>query len=502
MSSRSTSTAASVTAPVAAGAPRWKSALILVVCCTAIFMTTLDGTILNVALPSMGAQLHASSVEQEWAVNSYIITRAGLLLVAAAIGDRFGRKRAFAIGMIVFTLGSLGCALSLSAGMLIGFRVVEAVGGTFMTPASMALLAGVFTDPGKRAQAFGWWSAATGVSTTAGPLIGGALVQAFGWQSVFYVNIPVGILGLLGLRLLTESRAAIPPRINVVPQVLIALVIVGLVYGLMISPEAGWGNPKVYISLVVAALAAVTFLLWEWRSTNRLFTTKPGMGVNLASISFIAIACYIGINGFTFYNSLYLQEVRGFMPLLAGLLITPVMVASIVLSPIAGWLTGRFGAKWVTAVSCALIAIPIGILAMMLRPGTPIWALVLCYGLLGIGYGVLNAPLSTATVASMDDKSSGVAAATTSTSRQIGTSTGIALVGIFVYTSFPAGQQSPAGGVYPPQLGALFTSGVATGWAVTALISLTAVVVAVVGLKGRGKKVEEQDRLAVPLVEE
>jgi MFS family permease len=238
------------------------------------------------------------------------------------------------------------------------------------------------------------------------------------------------------------------------------------------------------IGLVAFTVGTVGFVLTELNGSTRLFAVDPGMGRGLASAVFVAIACYIGLNGFTYYNSLYLQEVRGLEPLVAGLIVTPVTVLTIGLSPLSGYLTGRWGNRLPAVIACSFIAVSLAALAFFVNPHTPFGVLIACYAVLGIGYGVINPPLANASVSSMPAHASGVAAATTSTARQIGTSLGISLIGVIVYGSIPLAQQSPHDGRYSASGGLAFTSGLSIGWGVAAVIVAIAVAAAVWGFRG------------------
>lgn len=456
--------------PTARRMTQWSSIVTLVVCCTAIFMTTLDNTILNAALPTLGRDLHASSAMLEWSVDSYIVCRAALLFGAAAIGDRFGRRRCMAIGMVVFTLGSLGCGLSVNATQLIVFRILQSAGGAMMTPASMGVLVDTFNEPAQRAQAIGVWSAATGLSTTAGPLLGGALVQTIGWQAVFFVNVPIGLLGLLGIRYLRSGPTQEGRQVNIASQVAVAASLVGVVYSLISAPEAGWGSPPVLAGFAVTALAAVALVTIEKRSRRPLLQLRPGQARAVAGSVIIAVALYVCMNGFTFYNTFYLQQVKGFSPLIAGLCVTPVMITSLVFGPVAGYLTGQRGPRLPAALATALVTVAIALLALLVAPGTPLPVLLSCYLLLGVGMGLVNPPLATASVAGMVPGAAGVAAATTSTARQVGTSLGIALIGSIVYGAAP--QVRDVHGRYGPDAAQAFTTALGHGWMVSAVIGL------------------------------
>lgn len=447
---------------------RRRSIVVILVCCLAIFMTTMDNTVLIVALPTLRRELGASTAELQWSVSSYLLARAALLFTAAAIADRYGRRRCFAIGLVVFVAGSLACALSVTAVQLILFRAIQAIGGTLMTPASMGLLANYFRSPVRRAQALGIWSAATGVSTTLGPLVGGALIEAVNWQSIFLINIPVGLLALVGLRWVPESKELDRrARMNVVGQVCVAVGLAAMTFGFISAPEQGWGSYVVIGAFVAAVAFAAGFVLTERRSDHPLIRVRPGRAPMLTGSVVVAVVTYIGVSSFTFFSALYLQEVRGHTPLIAGLLAMPVTVATIVLGPLSGIATGRWGARFPTVLACVLVAAGLGSLAVVVTPTTPVAVLLGCFVVLGLGYGIVNPPLANSAVVSMPAEASGVAAAATSTARQIGHSLGVVLIGAIVF------------GIAGPDTTSreAFTGALRWGWGAAALICLVGAVV-------------------------
>jgi EmrB/QacA subfamily drug resistance transporter len=449
----------------------------LAICCTALFITTLDNTILNVALPSLQRDLHTTTSELQWPVDSYILVRASLLLLGGSLCDRFGRRRCFSVGLWVFVLFSAACAVAPSLGTLIVFRCIQGAGSALMTPASLGVITNTFTDRKARAQALGVWSASTGISTTAGPILGGILVQYFGWRSVFMVNVPIGLAALIGTRRLSESRSQIPRPFDLVGQALLCAALAGTTYALIQGPSDGWGSVGVVILLPVSVMAWLAFISYERRTKTPLLEIAYFRNPALVGAVIMAVVAFMASGGFLFYNTLFLQEVRGFLPLHAGLLTIPTSAAALVLAPIAGRVTGTRGPRLPASVGGGFIFAATALLAIVIRPGVPISLLLIAYLLLGVGTGFVNPPITNAAVAALPADRAGVAGAITSTSRQVGTNLGVALVGSVVFSI-----GSSVAGVHT--LGRLTLAGALTytnalkyGYGLLALLALCATVI-------------------------
>lgn len=443
----------------------------LVVCCTALFMTTLDNTILNVALPSLQRELHAPTSGLQWTVDAYVLTRAGVLFSCGAIGDRYGRLRLFRLGLVVFTLGSAACGAAPNLDLLIAFRVLQALGGSLMTPSSLAIIANTFTERRARAKAIGVWSATTGLSTAAGPIIGGALLQGFDWRSVFWVNIPVGIIAMFGTRLLRESRAETYRRLDIVGQLMIALALGSLTYGLIEAPTIGWLSWETGLLAALTVGFGAAFLMWQRRSDHPLLNLDDFRDPALSAAVVIAVVAFIALGGFIFYNTLYLQEVRHYTPLAAGLLTMPVTLANLGLAPLAGRMTAGRGPRLPATLACGCMAAAMAVLAVVISPTAGLPVLLFAYLLLGCGQGLVNPPLTNAAVSAMPSERAGVASATTSTARQIGTNLGVALVGSIVFST-DGRQTSGTGGVAAsPAHAAGFTAGLSNGYLMVAVLA-------------------------------
>ncbi len=443
--------------------------LTLVICCMALFMTTLDSTILNVALPSLQRGLGSSESGLQWTVDAYVLVRASVLFLCGALGDRFGRRRLFAWGIAVFIASSFACGLAPSLGALVGFRAVQGFGSALMTPASLAIITNTFTEPRARAQAVGVWGAISGLSTAAGPILGGVLVETLGWQSVFWVNVPIGLLVLVGTRRLAESRAERPRAFDVPGQAAIGVALATLTYALISGPDSGWGSTLILALLVISAASWVAFTIVERRRSQPLIELRELAQPALLGAVLLAIMAFLALGGYLFFNTLYLQNVRGFSPVEAGLLTVPTTAMTMVMAPLSGRITGTRGPRGPATIACLLIAGSMTVLASTITPTVPMGVLIIGYVLLGCGMGLINTPITNAAVSSMPPSRAGVAGATTSTARQIGTNLGVALLGSVIFST------ASAGGTHAHLSGAAalaFTHGLRYGYILAGALAL------------------------------
>ncbi|BEL02784.1 MFS transporter [Actinoplanes sichuanensis] len=415
--------------------------LILAICCMSLLIISLDVTIVNVALPAMAEDLDAPVSGLQWIIDAYLLVLASLLVLAGSTGDRIGRRRVFQSGLALFTIGSLLCSLAPSLEWLIGFRTIQAVGGSMLNPVAMSIITNTFTEPRERARAIGVWGAVTGFSMALGPLAGGFLVHSFGWPSIFWINVPVGIVAfLLAWRFIPESRAEHPRRLDPVGQVLVLTLLAALTFGIIEGPSEGWSSPLIIgcFTLAVAALAAL--LWWEPRREEplielRFFHSAPFTGATL-----VAICAFASLGGFLFLNTLYLQQVRGLSALEAGLYTLPMALMTIVASPLSGRLVGTRGTRLPLHISGVSMAAGVAPL-IWAGPSTPAWQLFAGYLLFGFGFGMVNTPITNTAVSGMPRARAGVAAAIASTSRQVGSALGVAVIGAVVASgSTPADQ--------------------------------------------------------------
>jgi len=429
-----TRTASRVTTAEALQGPegRRRRLVVLGVCSLSLFMVTLDNTVVNVALPSLQRQFHASVSELQWVVDAYLVVLAALLLLAGSLGDRFGRRRVLRTGLVLFGAGSLACSLSVNLPLLIGFRMLQACGGCMLNPNSLSIISNAFRDPRERAAAIGFWAGIVGISTAAGPVVGGALIEAIDWRAIFWVNVPVVLAALVLLAMFVpESKAAEPRRLDPVGQVLAIVVLATLTYGIIEGPSVGWTSGTILACFGVVAAGMAVFVLVEHRQREPLlqlhfFRSPPFSGATgIATLAFFILA------GFLFLNTLYLQEVRGYSPLMAGVAALPATIVIVVVAPLTGRLVGRRGSRlpMTAAGTCLMCG---SALLVLVEPGSSYLYLAGCYLLSGLGFGMVNPPITNTAVSGMPLSQAGVASAVAGTARQVGSVLGVAVLGSVV----------------------------------------------------------------------
>ncbi|MER7708911.1 MFS transporter [Kitasatospora sp. NPDC097605] len=421
--------------PPSADPGRRRRQLVLAICCLSLFIVGLDNTVVNIALPQIQRDLGAPASGLQWIIDAYTLVLASLLMLFGSLADRFGRRRVFQTGLLVFVLGSLVCSLAPGLGWLVAFRAVQAVGGSMLNPVAMSIITNTFTEPRERARAIGIWGGVVGISMALGPLLGGFLVHAAGWPAIFLINVPVGLLAcLLTARYVPESRAPRARRLDPVGQLLM-MVLLGCGTGAIIEgPAHGWTSPLI-LGLAAAALTAlVAFPLWERRVAEplvdpRFFRSAPFTGATVT-----AVCAFASLGGFLFLNTIYLQDVRGYSPVEAGLWTLPMAGMMLVCAPLSGRIVGARGPR-LPLVLAGLGLVASGLLLTRLAADSPPGLLLAAYGLFGFGFGFVNAPITNAAVSGMPRAQAGVAAAVASTSRQVGQSLGVAVIGTVVTSS-------------------------------------------------------------------
>ncbi|MFJ9560907.1 MFS transporter [Streptomyces fuscichromogenes] len=400
---------------------------VLAICCMSLLIVSLDTTALNVGLPSMQRELHASTAGLQWTIDAYTLVLASLLMLAGSTGDRVGRKKVFMTGLVVFSIGSLLCSLAPNLDSLIAFRMIQAVGGSMLNPVAMSIITNTFTDPRERARAIGVWGAVVGISMAAGPLVGGLLVESVGWRAIFWVNIPVGLAAvLLTLRFVPESRAPKARRPDPVGQVLVIALFGSLTYAIIEAPTAGTGTVLPFAAVALGAL--LTLLWYEPRRDEPLIDLRFFRSAPFSGATVIAISAFASLGGFLFLSTLYLQNVRGLDALHAGLWMLPMAVPMFLCAPLAGRLVGSRGPR-LPLVIAGVAMTASAVLFAAFEAETSNTTLFVGYVLFGIGFGFVNAPITNTAVSGMPRSQAGVAAAVASTSRQLGQTLGVAVIG-------------------------------------------------------------------------
>ncbi|MEU7136789.1 MFS transporter [Streptomyces sp. NPDC046261] len=422
--------------PVLSARRRWT---VLAVCCLSMFLVGLDTTIVNVGLPAIGHGLGVGTRSLEWTVDAYTLVLASLLMSSGALADRFGRRRVFQVGLVVFGVASLLCAVAPSAGTLVAARAVQGIGASMLSPVALAIVVNAMPDPRERAQAIGVWASVFGLSMAAGPVAGGALIAGFGWRSVFWINVPVIVAALVLVAVFVpESRAQRAQRLDLPGQVLLTVVI-GVSVGVLIEgPRIGWTSPAALAMYVLAAVAMVAFVRVESRRREPLMDPRLFRSPVFSSAVLGAVAVFVVLNVTLLLNTLYLQHARGWTPLATGMATLPMAVGATVCAPLSGHLVGRLGPRLPLALAGGFITVG-GLCLVRLDQHTSVVLLLLAYSLIGIGFGFANAPITNTAVSGLPRSRAGVAGAITSTARQFGSAIGIAIAGGLVTAAGPTG---------------------------------------------------------------
>jgi EmrB/QacA subfamily drug resistance transporter len=403
--------------------------VVLAICCTTLFMVGLDTTIVQVALPAIRADLHASVSQLQWTIDAYTLVVASLLILGGSTGDRLGRARTLKIGLALFTLGSLLCSVAPSVELLIAFRTLQAVGGSMLNPVAMSIVRNTFADPRERAQAIGIWGGTMGISMAFGPVVGGALVAGIGWRSIFWINLPVGLAAIaLTTRFIAESRAPYARRPDPVGQVLLLALLAVLTYAIIDAPSAGWLSAQTLALFVLDAAVLAALLAYERHRRDPVIELRFFRSAPFSAATVIAAATFVSLSGFLFLSTLYLQQARQMSPLQAGLYILPMALTTVLVGPLTGRLVGRVGPRPSVVLAGAGLCLSGLMLTGLTTTTSSVW-LIASYVVFGIGFASANPPITNTAVSGMPPDQAGVAAGIASTSRQVGTSLGIAVIG-------------------------------------------------------------------------
>lgn len=430
--------AGAAAAPALGARRRWT---VLAVCALSMFLIGVDTTIVNVGLPAIGRGLGADTRGLEWVVDAYTLVLASLLIASGALADRFGRRRVFRCGLAVFGLASLACALAPSLGLLVAARAVQGVGASMLSPVALAIVVNAMPDPRERARAIGIWASVFGLSMAAGPVIGGALIAAFGWRSVFWINAPVvvGALVLVAV-FVPESRGQRARRLDLPGQLLLTAALCVSVGVLIEGPRIGWASPAALACYAVAVAATTAFARVELRRAEPLIDLGLFRRPPFASAVLGAVAVFAALSVSLLLTTLYLQDARGWTPLAAGAATLPMALGATVCAPWSGRLTGRLGPRRPLLLAGGFTAAGgLCMVGLSLGPGPSVPLLLSAYLLIGIGFGFANAPLTHTAVGGLPPSRAGVAGAVTSTARQIGSAVGIAVAGALAAGVAPDG---------------------------------------------------------------
>ncbi len=424
----------------------------LAVLCFSLLITSLDATILNTAIPRLVTELGASNSELQWIIDAYILVFAGLLLTTGSLGDRYGRRGAFLTGLTIFGTGSLLSTISTSPTQLIAGRAVMGVGGAFIMPATLSIITNVFPAH-ERPRAIGVWAAVTGIGVALGPIIGGFLLDHFWWGSTFLVNLPVVVIsGVAAVFVVPTSWDPSRPRLDPTGSVLSILGLTGLVYAIIEAPERGWGDPSVLTWFVAATVVLVAFALWERRCPHPMldirFFRNPRFSAASVSITLVMFA----LLGGTFMFTQYLQLVKGYSPLEAGVRMLPLAATMTVVGPISPRLAERFGAKIVVTAGLLTICLALGVY-MSLGPASSYGDIAWRVMIMATGVGLALPPATEAIMGALPKAKAGVGSAVNDATRQVGGALGVAVIGSVLASVYrPRMAGALRGGEVPAEL--------------------------------------------------
>jgi len=393
-----------------------------------LFMIMLDNTVVNVALPSIQRDLGVGLSELEWIVSGYALTFAALMLIGGKLADAYGRRLVFVVGIAIFTLASLACGLASSGEALIAARVAQGVGAAMMNPATLSIIAVTF-PPRQRGTAIGIWAGTSALALALGPLIGGLLTEHASWNWIFFVNVPIGVLGIAAsFLLIDESRDESHERLDLPGLATSGLGLFALTYGLIEGNNFGWGSVRIVGAFVVAAVSLTVFVLLERRQRApmldlTLFRNRTYVGANLAML-LVALAMF----GVFFFVSLYMQNVLGYSAVEAGAAFLPMTVLIILIAPLAGRASDRWGSRWLITGGMVLLAVQLAYFSQLSDDAT-FWVLLPALVLGGFGMSMTMTPSSAAAMRAVPVEKAGIGSAVLNACRQVGGSTGIALMG-------------------------------------------------------------------------
>jgi EmrB/QacA subfamily drug resistance transporter len=443
-----------------------------------LFMIMLDNTIVNVALPSIERSLHMSISSLEWIVTAYALTFAALLITGGKLGDMYGRRKMFVFGLAIFTLASLACGLAPSAGFLIGARSVQGIGAALMNPATLSIITATF-PPKERGQAIGIWAGVSALALAIGPLLGGLIVDNINWHWIFYVNVPVGVVGIVVSRFfISESRdTSHEQSIDLPGLVTSGLALLALSYALIEGNKHGWMSAEILGLFAGAAALLASFVLLETRRRLPMLDLSLFRIGSFAGANLVAMLVSLGMFGVFFFVSLYVQNVLGYSPTKAGAIFLPMTILIILVAPIAGKLSDRIGSRWLMGAGMSTLGVSL-LLYQRIGLHTGFWSLLPQLLLGGLGMALTMSPMTSAAMGSVPVDKAGVGSGVLNSFRQVGGSLGIALMGaILLSYAHPTGSKQVAS--------QQFVNGLHAALAVSAVITFAGAAVAILLVRTR-----------------
>jgi EmrB/QacA subfamily drug resistance transporter len=440
----------------------------------ALFMVALDNLVVTTALPVIKADLGASLSALEWMVNAYTLTFAVLLLTGAALGDRFGRRRMFIVGLVIFTAGSAAAALAPTSDILILARAFQGVGGAFVTPLSLTILSAA-VPPERRAVALGAWGGIAGLAIAIGPLVGGAISEGVSWHWIFWLNVPIGIVAIVLSMVRLEESHGPDGALDLVGLGLVSTGLFALVWGVIHGNELGWTDPQIAGALTIGVAAIAAFLGWESRTASPMLPLRFFRSRGFSASNGVSFLMYFGVFGAVFLLVQFFQIVQGLSPFQSGLRTLPWTAMPAIVAPLAGVLAGRIGGRPILVVGMVAMAAGLAWIAAVITPTVAYPVLVPGFILAGIGMGLFFAPIANIVLSSVDRIEEGQASGATNTIREIGGVFGVAVL---------ASVFSANGSYVSPQA---FVDGLVPAvWVGAAVVAVGAVVA--VTLPGRARR--------------
>jgi len=443
-----------------------------------LFMIMLDNTVVNVALPAIERDLHITIASLEWIVTAYALTFAALMLTGGKLADLYGRRRIFVLGLVVFTLSSLACGLAPSAGFLIGARAVQGSGAALMNPATLSIITATF-PPRQRGQAIGIWAGVSALALAIGPLAGGLIVDNIGWHWIFFVNVPVGALGVVVSRLvIRESRDRSHEQSVDLPGLLASIgFLFSLSYALIEGNRHGWASPEILGLFAAAAVLFAVFVLLEQRQRLPMLDLSLFRIGAFAGANLVAMLVSLAMFGVFFFVSIYVQNILGYSPTQAGAIFLPMTVLIILVAPLAGRFSDRVGSRWLMGGGMTLLAVSL-LLYQRVGVHSDFWTLLPAMLVGGVGMATTMSPMTSAAMASVPVDKAGVGSGVLNSFRQVGGSLGIALIGAILASYLHHRPGTPAAAQD-------YVNGLHAALAVSAGISLAAALVAVLTVRRR-----------------
>jgi EmrB/QacA subfamily drug resistance transporter len=453
--------------------PDFRKWLTLLAVAFGLFMIMLDNTVVNVALPSIRKDLGISISELEWVVNGYALTFGVLLLTGGKLADLLGRRRIFIVGLVIFTASSFFCGFANSASVLIGARVVQGIGAALMNPATLSIITATF-PPRQRGTAIGIWAGVSALALAFGPLVGGAITEHINWSWIFYINVPIGALGIVAARVfIDESRdTSHEQRLDLPGLVSSGIGLFALTYALIQSNERGWGDTLVLSLFGVAAVALVVFVLLEHRQRLPMLDLSLFRNPTFASANTVMFLIGLAMFGMFFFVSLFLQNVLRYSPMQAGATFLPMTLLIIVVAPLAGRFSDTLGARALMVPALALLTVSL-VLFSLLDEHSTFWALLPALLVGGFGMAMAMSPTTSAAMAAVPVDKAGVGSAVINSMRQVGGAVGLAVLGAILATRTSFTHPEPHA----------FVDGFQLMLRVAAAIAFTGVFVAALGIR-------------------